>query len=168
MAPGDTHVAVRRLHPSAADPRRAVCWLAAADALRQAIGAPLPPADRPGHEATVRAARAAVGEVAFAAAWAEGQAMSVEQAVAAALAGEEAAPPGRVPTGGPEQLTAREAEVAGLVARGLSNRQIAAKLSISERTVSTHLTNIMGKLGVTGRVQVATWAVAQGLGAATC
>ena len=50
------------------------------------------------------------------------------------------------------------------MARGLSNRQIAAELSIAERTVGAHLTNIMGKLAFTSRVQVATWAVARGLG----
>ena len=63
----------------------------------------------------------------------------------------------------PGGLTPREAEVAGLVARGLSNRRIAAALSIAERTVGTHLTGIMGKLGLGSRVQVATWAVARGL-----
>ena len=47
------------------------------------------------------------------------------------------------------------------MARGLTNRQIAATLSIGERTVGTHLTNILGKLGFATRAQIAAWAVAR-------
>jgi DNA-binding NarL/FixJ family response regulator len=57
-------------------------------------------------------------------------------------------------------LTARERDVAALVARGLSNREIAAALSIGERTVETHVGNILGKLGFGSRAQIAAWAVA--------
>jgi DNA-binding CsgD family transcriptional regulator/tetratricopeptide (TPR) repeat protein len=60
-------------------------------------------------------------------------------------------------------LTAREREVAGLVAEGLSNRQIAAKLYLSERTAETHVQNILTKLGFTSRTQVAGWAVREDL-----
>lgn len=60
-------------------------------------------------------------------------------------------------------LTARECEVAGLVARGLSNRAIAETLVISERTVEAHTGHIRDKLGLTSRAQVAAWAVVQGL-----
>jgi non-specific serine/threonine protein kinase len=66
-------------------PARAARLLGAAAAQRAAIGAPLPPVERPGHDATVSAVRAALGEATFAAAWAEGQAMPLEQAVAEAL-----------------------------------------------------------------------------------
>jgi ATP/maltotriose-dependent transcriptional regulator MalT len=52
-------------------------------------------------------------------------------------------------------LTARERDVAALVARGLSNREIAGALSIGERTVETHVGNILGKLAVTSRAQIA-------------
>lgn len=54
-------------------------------------------------------------------------------------------------------LTKRENEIAGLVAQGLSNRSIAQNLVISQRTVDGHLERILGKLGFTSRVQVATW-----------
>jgi DNA-binding CsgD family transcriptional regulator/tetratricopeptide (TPR) repeat protein len=54
----------------------------------------------------------------------------------------------------PSQLTAREREIAGLVAAGLSNRQIAEKLYISRRTVDAHLEHIFGKLGITSRVML--------------
>jgi predicted ATPase/DNA-binding CsgD family transcriptional regulator len=54
-------------------------------------------------------------------------------------------------------LTEREAEIAGLVASGLSNRQIAEKLIISKRTVDTHVARIFAKAGLTSRVQLAHW-----------
>ena len=59
------------------------------------------------------------------------------------------------------QLTRREQEVAALVARGLSNSQIAAALVISARTVETHVEHIMDKLGVSTRAQIAAWSTAQ-------
>lgn len=61
-------------------------------------------------------------------------------------------------------LTARERDVAALLAGGKSNRDIAAALSLSERTVGAHIGNILGKLGFASRAQIAVWAVAQGLG----
>jgi DNA-binding CsgD family transcriptional regulator len=69
--------------------------------------------------------------------------------------------PGGAPKG--TVLTPREREVAGLVAEGLSNRQIAAKLYLSERTAETHVQNILTKLGFTSRTQVAGWAIREGL-----
>src|SRR5262249_50824926 len=61
--------------------------------------------------------------------------------------------------GPPGSLTKREREVAALVARGLSNRAIAEALVVSERTVESHVTNILGKLAFTSRAQIAAWAV---------
>nr|HET6901729.1 AAA family ATPase [Ktedonobacteraceae bacterium] len=60
-------------------------------------------------------------------------------------------------------LSAREREVAVLVAQGRSNRDIAASLVVSERTAEAHVSNILGKLGFTTRVQIAAWAVEKGL-----
>jgi DNA-binding NarL/FixJ family response regulator len=66
-------------------------------------------------------------------------------------------------TGGDEPLTSREHEVLGLVARGLSNREIATRLAITERTARTHVSNILGKLGLASRTQAALYAVEHGL-----
>jgi DNA-binding CsgD family transcriptional regulator len=63
----------------------------------------------------------------------------------------------------PGGLTAREREVARLLTRGLSNREIAAALFVSEWTAATHIRNILAKLGLTSRTQIAAWAVEQGL-----
>ncbi len=63
-------------------------------------------------------------------------------------------------------LSAREREVAALVAQGKSNREIAACLVVSERTAEAHVSNILGKLGLNTRTQIAAWAVEKGLVAA--
>ncbi len=62
-----------------------------------------------------------------------------------------------------ESLTEREIEVLRLVAQGLSNRQIAKKLFISERTVRTHVSNILRKLHLESRTQAALYALREGL-----
>ena len=67
---------------------------------------------------------------------------------------------------GPEDLAAgplakRELEVARLVAEGLSNKQIGARLFISEATVASHMRHIMDKLGVNSRSQIAVWMAPQ-------
>jgi non-specific serine/threonine protein kinase len=104
-------------------------------------------------------ARAKAGTAA--ARWrAEGRRLSPEQAVALVLAGEpdHAPPPGAHPA-----LTRREAEVAALVARGLTNRDIAVRLFLSVRTVEVHVDHILTKLGFHTRTQLAAWAYEAGL-----
>jgi DNA-binding NarL/FixJ family response regulator len=61
-------------------------------------------------------------------------------------------------------LTRREREVAELLARGMSNRQISDALVIGERTTEMHVSNILAKLGLASRAQVAVWAATRGLG----
>ena len=95
--------------------------------------------------------------------------MSLEEAIELALAPlDPTGPGGRAPdprpaVDGSSPLTPREQEVAELVARGQTNRQIAEALVISERTASTHVTNILNKLGFSSRTQVAAWVGEQGL-----
>jgi DNA-binding NarL/FixJ family response regulator len=62
-------------------------------------------------------------------------------------------------------LTAREREVAILVAQGKTNREVAEVLVVNYRTIEKHIENILVKLGFTSRVQVAVWASENGLGA---
>ncbi len=140
--------------------RQAALLLGAAANLFRRLGTPRPPfpqwlADRERAQAT---ARAALGDAAFEAAYAEGQALSVDRAVALALShGAARLAPAPV-------LSRRASEIAQLVARGLSNRQIADELVLQERTVANHLQRIYTRLGVHGRVQLAAWVLAGGLG----
>jgi DNA-binding NarL/FixJ family response regulator len=60
-------------------------------------------------------------------------------------------------------LTAREREIAALIAQEKFNREIADVLVLSERTIETHVSNIMFKLGFTSRKQIANWAIERGL-----
>jgi ATP/maltotriose-dependent transcriptional regulator MalT len=103
------------------------------------------------------AARAQLGEHVFGAAWAAGRAMSLNQVTDLALADDQ------TPSAGPDSLTSREREVAALLARGYSNRQIAEALVIGERTVETHVGNVLAKLGLASRHLVGAWAAAHRL-----
>jgi non-specific serine/threonine protein kinase len=91
--------------------------------------------------------------------WAEGQGMSLAQALDYAL--NAARPQGVGADAGP--LSRREREVAAMVAAGMTNREIATRLFIAERTAEGHVERIRNKLGVRSRTEVATWAVAHGL-----
>src|SRR5216683_2022066 len=140
----------------------------AAEALREAIGAPIPPVYRAAYERAVAATRVSLGENTFAATWAEGRTMTPEQALAAkeravtlapippAIA---PAPPAKSPVTHPAGLTKRELEVLRLLAGGMTNPQIAEHLVISLPTVSTHVTSIYNKLGVTSRSAATRYAV---------
>ena len=63
----------------------------------------------------------------------------------------------------PEALTERETDVLRLLAQGQSNKEIARELNIGEKTVKTHVSNVLGKLGVQSRTQAALYAVRIGL-----
>jgi DNA-binding CsgD family transcriptional regulator len=141
--------------------RRAARLLGVTQAVRENIGAPLPPNERALLEPYLAHAR--LDEAAWDAAYAQGRAMGLDEAVEYALLAEEPAPSAHPP---PEQpsvgrqvtaLTRREKEVAKLVARGLTNRQMAQELSISERTVENHIGKILKKLGFSSRARIATW-----------
>jgi predicted ATPase/DNA-binding CsgD family transcriptional regulator len=103
------------------------------------------------------AAIQALGASRFATAYEEGKRLGREAALRLAL-GEpgpaDGDPSDQVPTG---PLAKREVDVAKLVAEGLTNRQIGTRLFISERTVATHVRNILNKLGFDSRAQIASW-----------
>lgn len=71
--------------------------------------------------------------------------------------------PGIESSTGAARLTAREREVVVLLSHGRTNREIAETLYVSPRTIETHVTNVLGKLGFTSRTQIAAWSVEQGL-----
>jgi DNA-binding CsgD family transcriptional regulator len=115
---------------------------------------------RPGDDTALAPARATLGDEAFAAAWQEGEAMSLEDAVAYAARGRGAR---KRPSSGWASLTPTETEVVRLVTEGLTNPQIGDRMFIARGTVRTHLTHIFTKLGVTSRAQLATEATRRGL-----
>jgi DNA-binding CsgD family transcriptional regulator len=141
--------------------RAATLW-GAAEILREEVAAPMSAYEQAAYERAVGAARAQLDETAFAAAWQEGRAMSLEQATEYALSEESEEPQTVSPQAPPADLcppslTPREREVATLLSRGLTNRQIAHELHLSRRTVDTHVGKILHKLGLDSREQVATW-----------
>ena len=86
---------------------------------------------------------------------------SLSPAIARKLLQEISRPPARPLS--PEPLTERELEVLRLIARGKSNREIAGELVISEATVRTHVSNILGKLQLASRTQAALYALREGI-----
>jgi len=153
---------VKLLPPEAILARLALRLAGAADAFRAAneFSMPVPMqeiVDRWLGPARARAGRAA-GRLA-----AEGWRLSPEEAIRLALASEpdDAALPG--PQGSRSALTRRETEVAMLAARGLTNRDIAAQLYLSVRTVEAHVDHILTKLDFRTRTQLAAWAHEEGL-----
>ena len=69
------------------------------------------------------------------------------------------------PVDGPEALTPREREVVALIAEGLTNAELAGRLYISPKTAAVHVSNVLAKLGMASRTEVAAWAIREGLGA---
>ena len=146
---------------------RASRLFGAARALREAIGYRQTPEERALREPYIATARSRLDDAAWEAAFADGKAMTFEEAVEYALSEEEA---GSSPTAVSEEplaiqpsakLTRREREVAKLVARGLTNRRMAKELFLSERTVENHVRNILKKLNLSSRSEVAAWVEAQ-------
>jgi predicted ATPase/DNA-binding CsgD family transcriptional regulator len=140
-------------------PERALRLCGAAIALRDTIRAPLAPGwQEVARTVVVEPARALVGGERADMALAEGVRMGADAAVAEARANRE---PATAAGEGWEPLSRREREVAVLVAQGLTNRQIADRLVIAERTVEGHLERIRGKLGLRSRTQIAVWVVSR-------
>jgi len=135
-----------------------------AESLRAPIRSVIDPADLPDYNRFISRLQAALGSDAFAALWAEGKSMRFEEIMECALSEPEPASEStraeKEKFGG---LTAREREVAVLIAQGKSNREIAEAMTVGVKTIETYVTRILNKLGFDSRVQIATWAVERGL-----
>jgi DNA-binding CsgD family transcriptional regulator len=138
---------------------RAAILLGLAQRVRDSSSLPLIELHRQQHERTVLIVIRGIGQKAFDAAYARGRAMTIDEGVAFAVADKPAykpAPP--VKSAAPDTaLTPRQLEIARLIADDLTNRQIADRLFLSERTVETHITNILNKLGLNSRIQLSRW-----------
>jgi non-specific serine/threonine protein kinase len=120
------------------------------------------------YERVSKPVRAQLDDTTFNAAWNVGHAMTLDQATKYALAEIEipdasAPSPRQIAKEKFDGLTAREREVAALIAQGKTNRDIADALVLSERTIEGHVSNILNKLDFTARTQIAAWAVEKGL-----
>ena len=143
----------------------------AVEALREAIGIPITPADQQAHEQIVTGVRSALSASAFSAAWAAGRALSPREAVAEALADQPVPTPepsapataNRADAASLAGLSLREDEVLRLLGHGKTNAEIAELLFISPRTAGTHVANILAKLGVGSRAAAVAVAHQRGL-----
>lgn len=146
---------------------RAARLFGAADMFRQTRGYPRRFYESARYAEQIAAVRHVLGDRTFERASAEGSRLTLEEAVDYALTSSEA---DRAETSRrlgksavDDPLTAREREVAALVARGQTNREIAVTLVVSERTADAHVQNSLNKLGFSSRAQIAAWAVERGL-----
>jgi predicted ATPase/DNA-binding CsgD family transcriptional regulator len=132
----------------------------AAEAVWRSIPAQPPAPVWPYRDGCIQSARQALGELRWSALYGGGLGLSRAEAVALALGEAAATPPARPqqppgPAGAP--LTRRQREVAALVAEGLTDREIAARLVISPRTAESHVEQILTRLGFRSRAQIAAW-----------
>jgi non-specific serine/threonine protein kinase len=141
-------------------PDVAVRLYGAADAQRERIGQEIGPLFQAEYDRDVAVSRQALGEAAFAAGWADGRALPLEQAVAQALAPFERA---RELDERPAELTQREYDVLRLLVAGHTDREIADALYIGRRTAEGHVARILEKLEVHTRAAAVTVAFASGL-----
>jgi len=139
-------------------PERAAILLGCAQRVRDSSSLTLIELYRQQHERSVSTAIRGIGQKGFDAAYARGRAMTVGEGVAFAVEDKPTAKPAPpVKATSNADLTRRQLEIARLIADDLTNRQIADRLFLSERTVETHITNILNRLGLNSRVQLSRW-----------
>ncbi|HEX4833648.1 MAG TPA: LuxR C-terminal-related transcriptional regulator [Trebonia sp.] len=138
---------------------RAAWLLGAAQALWAKVGGRLAGSEmlEGQHRAAEAAARAGLGQQRYDGLHAAGGRRPLPEIVALALDGAPDLPSDPIRAPAAAGLTSREREIAGLVASGLSNRQIAERMVISKRTVDAHVEHIFGKLSISSRIQLTNW-----------
>jgi predicted ATPase/DNA-binding CsgD family transcriptional regulator len=137
---------------------RAATLLGSAQRVRDESSLTLLDLFRPQHERSVSLIVRGIGRKAFDAAYARGRAMTIDEGVAFAVEDRQLRKPAStVKAASDTALTPRQLEIARLIADDLTNRQIADRLFLSERTVETHITNILNKLGLNSRIQLSRW-----------
>jgi predicted ATPase/class 3 adenylate cyclase/DNA-binding CsgD family transcriptional regulator len=136
----------------AGNAQHAVRLLGAASAIRQSLALPLFKVYDDQYHALVTSLQNAMADNDFDAAWAEGAALSTDEAIAYAQRGRGER---KRPSSGWDSLTPTELDVVRLVAEGIPNKDIATRLFVSPRTVQSHLRHVYNKLGLTSRVQLA-------------
>ena len=143
----------------------AVRLFAVAEVVQTRIGLTLAPDLRTKNERALAVAKEALGEEAFVAAWAAGGDLPLDQAVeeARSLADDVSQAAHADPSLAVSGLSPRELEVLGLVAKGMTNAQVAERLFLSPRTVNAHLGSIYHKLGVSSRSAATRFAIERGL-----
>ena len=137
--------------------RVAAQLLGASESIRLGAGATVIAIPAPFVEQAEESTRAALGDEKFRAEFDAGKRLSREAAVRLALEEKAPAAPSHSDHAGADILGKRETDVARLVADGLSNKEIGARLFISERTVDSHVRSILNKLGFNSRAQIASW-----------
>jgi DNA-binding NarL/FixJ family response regulator len=150
---------IARTANEAGSQREAARLFAAAQAMRQRTGETRFAVHQADYETWVAAVREAIDDKDFQAAWAEGAALSADEAIAYAQRGRGER---KRPASGWGSLTPTELDVVRLVQEGLSNKDIGTMLFISPRTVQTHLTHVYTKLGLSSRMQLAHEAARHG------
>jgi non-specific serine/threonine protein kinase len=145
-------------------PERAAQVAGAASALRAATGTAPWPSEETRIARWLVAARHKLGERAFAASWKEGERLSDSEVVAAAtrFVAQALAAPSPPSAAVDAPLTVRQHEVAELIARGLTNDQIAEVLVISPSTARAHIEHILERLDLHSRAQIAAWIARSG------
>ena len=148
----ETAAARKRFGPSAR-------LFGVAERLRETIGAPVPPCERPEHDRALTTVRTRVGDKEFFWLRTEGRTMKLEEALSQALE----SGPATAPATAQDLLSPRETEVLGLVAEGLTDQEVAQRLYLSPRTVGQHLSSVYRKLEVKSRTAATHEATERGI-----